>query len=452
MVQHAPHRRTGRRVRLRLLAAGMLALVGSAAVVTGTASPAWACHGLLYANPERSTSGFTFEVTSSFPSATGISANANNGAVSLSGTSWSTGDNPVIATVSGLDPGQSATVVFNAALSNGGTACSSYTNTARNAPAPAPAFSPVTRTATGFTFTITNYDADAFTYEFAATGGATATDDGSGLITVTGLSDGGSATVTVTATAEDGSGYDGDASATVTGAATVDTPTPPAAPAKPSALAGDSAVRISWVRPETNGSTITGYAVTARPGGATCATGPATTSCLIGGLRNGTAYRFTVVAVSDRGRSPVSPLSDVATPAPTEDKGIVIDRPRTEPGDRIELRAEGYTPGARVTFTMYSAPTVLGSATAGANGVAVLSAKLPAGVTGDHVIRALGIGADGRPLSQDTAVTIAEPDDGGGGGLPVTGPGAGVLAAAGIVLLAGGAGLIAATRRRRTAA
>jgi hypothetical protein len=191
--------------------------------------------------------------------------------------------------------------------------------------------------------------------------------------------------------------------------------------------------------------------VTASPGGATCTGGANATSCLIGGLRNGTAYRFSVVASSDLGRSPASTLSDPATPAPTTNKGIDIDRPRTEPGDRIQLRAEGYDPGARVTFTLYSQPTVLGTAIAGADGVATLNADLPAGVTGEHVIRALGIGANGLPLSQDTEVTIAAPG-GGGGGLPVTGPGAGMLVGVAVALLLGGAGLTVAARRRRIAA
>ncbi|MEV6637253.1 fibronectin type III domain-containing protein [Actinoplanes sp. NPDC051470] len=457
MVQQPPPRRARRRTPARLLVAGLLAVAGSAAVVTGTAGPAWACHGLVYGNPVRSTSGFTFEVTSSFATAGNITALANNGTASLSGTSWATGDTPVTATVTGLNPGQSATVQFNAALAGGGTACSSYTNSAQNAPAETPAFSAVTRTATGFTFTITNYDGDVYDYTFAETNDATATDDGDGLITVTGLSEGASSAVTVTATAKSNSGFDGDASATVTGAATVSAstpptpPAPPSSPAKPAAAAGDSAVKITWVRPEANGSTVTGYLVTAAPGGATCSGGATATSCLIGGLDNGTPYRFSVVALSDLGRSPVSPLSDAATPASTTNKGIDLDRPRTVPGDRVQLHAEVYDPGARVTFTLYSTPTVLGTAIAGADGVATLRVDLPPGVTGEHVIRALGIGANGLPLSQDTDITITAPGE-GGGGLPVTGPGAGVLVGVAVALLLGGAALTVAARRRRIAA
>jgi hypothetical protein len=71
----------------------------------------------------------------------------------------------------------------------------------------------------------------------------------------------------------------------------------PAAPAAPSAVAGDRQVLVTWAAPAANGSPITGYTVTAAPGGATCTTTGAL-SCTVGGLTNGTAYTFTVVATN----------------------------------------------------------------------------------------------------------------------------------------------------------
>ncbi len=46
-------------------------------------------------------------------------------------------------------------------------------------------------------------------------------------------------------------------------------------------------------------SLVTGYTVTAAPGGQTCSTGSAPTSCRVIGLANGTSYTFTVTALNE---------------------------------------------------------------------------------------------------------------------------------------------------------
>src|SRR5205823_8968187 len=89
----------------------------------------------------------------------------------------------------------------------------------------------------------------------------------------------------------------------------------PGAPTNVSAAAGNAQAAVSWTAPAPNGSgTITGYTVTAAPGGATATTTGATTATVTG-LTNGTAYTFTVTATNAIGTGPASAASAPVTPA-----------------------------------------------------------------------------------------------------------------------------------------
>ena len=88
--------------------------------------------------------------------------------------------------------------------------------------------------------------------------------------------------------------------------------TAPSAPTGVTGTAGDTRAAVSWTAGSSGGSPITGYTVTASPGGATCST--AGTSCTIGSLTNNTAYTFTVRATNALGTSSASQASSSVTP------------------------------------------------------------------------------------------------------------------------------------------
>lgn len=100
------------------------------------------------------------------------------------------------------------------------------------------------------------------------------------------------------------------------------TTTSPGAPTGVTATAGNGAVSLAWAPPASNGGAgITGYTVTASPGGATAST--AGTALTFTELANGTAYTFTVTATNSAGTSvasaaspPTTPMAPVAPVAP----------------------------------------------------------------------------------------------------------------------------------------
>lgn len=88
----------------------------------------------------------------------------------------------------------------------------------------------------------------------------------------------------------------------------------PSAPSNVAATAGNAQATVTWTAPPDNGSPLTGFVVTASPGGQTASAGPAATSALVTGLANGTTYTFTVTASNAAGTSPPSAPSNAVTP------------------------------------------------------------------------------------------------------------------------------------------
>ncbi len=88
----------------------------------------------------------------------------------------------------------------------------------------------------------------------------------------------------------------------------------PGAPTIGTATAGDSTASVSFIAPASNGGhAITGYTVTANPGGMTAAGGGSPLQ--VSGLTNGVAYTFTATATNSAGTGAASAASNPVTPA-----------------------------------------------------------------------------------------------------------------------------------------
>ena len=134
---------------------------------------------------------------------------------------------------------------------------------------------------------------------------------------------------------------------------------------------------------------------------------------------------------------------------------ITVSDTTPAPGQTITIVARGFQPGTDVTFTLYSQPVNLGTATADAAGNATLQATIPANIApGTHTIEATGIGADGLPRTVTLQITVVAPGGGAGAGdLPRTGSDSAIpmsQIAVGAIALGGLMVLVAGKRRNRT--
>jgi hypothetical protein len=120
----------------------------------------------------------------------------------------------------------------------------------------------------------------------------------------------------------------------------------PSPPAAPTAVAGDGQATVSWVAPASL-APITGYTVTATPGGASCSWTSGPLTCTVTGLAIGTAHTFRVTATSALGTSAPSPASNPVTPWGISSLSTNIG-PTT--GGQIAIRGSGFTGATEVKF------------------------------------------------------------------------------------------------------
>ena len=228
---------------------------------------------------------------------------------------WSTG--PLACTITGLTNGTMYGFSVAAVNANGiGISLTGATATPSTAP-DAPTQVSGSSNANGqsivsWTAPAWNGGAPITGYKVTATPGGSTCSWNSGPLTCTvqGLTNGLSYTFTVVAINLKGTGSESTASGPSV---------PSTVPAPPSSLVAtsqDSSLALTWQPPsDTGGATVSGYLMTASPGGATCSWKQGPLTCTITGLTNGTAYTVRGVAINASGQSIPSASSASSTPS-----------------------------------------------------------------------------------------------------------------------------------------
>ena len=138
----------------------------------------------------------------------------------------------------------------------------------------------------------------------------------------------------------------------------------PAAPRFVVANPGDGEVAVSWEQAEPNWSwsPITEYRVVADPGGRGCVTDdpvrdswPSTLSCVVEGLENGTAYRFSVTATNAAGTGAPGVSGDV-TPAAAPDPPTAVAAGREDGSARVSWDAPNDNGAPVLRYDVVSSP------------------------------------------------------------------------------------------------
>ncbi|OKP89213.1 fibronectin type III domain-containing protein [Paenibacillus sp. P32E] len=291
---------------------------------------------------------FTAPVSNGGSDITGYTVTSSPGGLTASGTG-----SPI--TVTGLTYGTTYTFTVVAINGVGSSAASAPSNSVTPTASTAPAAVPDAPTAVTaevvngesqatvrFTAPVSNGGSDITGYTVTSSPGGLTASGTSSPITVTGLTYGTTYTFTVVAINGAGTSAASVPSNSVTPTAST---APAAVPDAPTAVTaevanGESQATVRFTAPVSNGgSHITSYTVTSSPGGLTASgTGSPIT---VTGLKYGTTYTFTVVAINGAGSSTASAPSNSVTPI----------APPTAPGAPTGVTAVAGNREAIVTFT-----------------------------------------------------------------------------------------------------
>ena len=182
----------------------------------------------------------------------------------------------------------------------------------------------------------------------------------------------------------------------------------PSAPTSVTAFAGNSSATVTW-NPSTADAcnAITGYLVTASPGGRTATTSG--TSVAVTGLTNGTTYTFKVRASNASGSGPLSAASNSVTPATVPGSPLNVTATAGNLSAMIAWSAPVSNGGSTITgFTATSSPGGL-TRTVGGSTLATTVSGLTLGTKYTFTVvatNAVGPSVPSPASNQITAVTL----------------------------------------------
>jgi subtilisin family serine protease len=186
----------------------------------------------------------------------------------------------------------------------------------------------------------------------------------------------------------------------VPGAARIGTPRP-----------GNGSATVLFSPPLTNGGApVTAYTVRAYRAGAlvtSVAAGPSSTSAVVPGLSNGTAYTFTVAATNSAGAGPASPASAAVVPRTTPGAPRIGGVSAGRGSVTFSWAAPLSNGGAAVTayvVRIYRGNSLVRTVTGSGSAVPLTVTGLPARVGYTAVVTAVNAAGPGAPSARSAAV------------------------------------------------
>ena len=187
--------------------------------------------------------------------------------------------------------------------------------------------------------------------------------------------------------------------------------TTPGAPTVGTATAGNGSATVTWTAPAGNGGlAVTGYTVTAGPGGQTATVNGTATSAVVAGLTNGTSYTFTVHATNAVGNSPESSSTTAVVPMTVPGVPTGVTATRGNGSATVTWTAPAANGGSPVTGYTVSSPEGGPTVSVTVNG-STLSATVTGLANGSsytftvHATNAVGNSAESGPSAAVTPAT-----------------------------------------------
>ena len=185
--------------------------------------------------------------------------------------------------------------------------------------------------------------------------------------------------------------------------------TPPAAPAAPTATAGNASATVTWTAPADNGNPITGYKVySSADNFAAAVASPTASPATVSGLTNGTGYTFKVSAVNGTGEGPPSAPSNSVTPATVPAAPTIGTATAGNASATVNWTAPTDTGGSPITgYKVYSSADNFAAAVASPTASPATVSGLTNGTGYTFKVSAVNGTGEGPPSAPSNSVTPA---------------------------------------------